>query len=206
MSLPREGETFGFSPPSPSRRRRGRTVGDVTVINTFYLDPYDRDRKPHSAGAQDGFISEIGDTREWTQGQRMLAKWYVEHAVAGLVPPSTPMDQLSSLFGNVHKLLVDPDRNDFRYLIYGQSVAKKANMGGDRVWVSDLIEPTRRIFLTHYRDLVANPRLHVGILAYLGGDIPHREWVRAAAPLGTPDLGVTHFIVYTDTAQDAREA
>ena len=175
------------------------------MMNT-YLDAYDRGRKPHSEGAHDGVISEIGDTREWTRGQRLLAQWYVENAVAGMVPPSTPVDQLSPLIGNVHKLLVDPGRNDFRYLIYGRTIAKKANMGGDRVWVSELIEPTRQIFLSHYRELAANPRLHVGILSYLGGDIPHREWVRASAPLGTPELGVTHFIVYTDTAEDAREA
>lgn len=174
-------------------------------MSTTYLDPYDRYRKPHSADAEAGSILEMPDPETWTSGQRLLARWYEDHAVDGLVPPSTPIDLLGPLIGLVHKLVVDHDRSDFRYLIYGRSIAKKANMGVDGQWVSELIEPTRSVFLQHYRTLVAAPRLFVGWLRYEGIDIPHREWVRAVAPMGSAQDGVTHFIVYSDTIHDPRQ-
>ena len=170
--------------------------GGSTMSNT-YLDPYDRSRKPHSAEADAGSIIEMPDRETWTPGQTLLASWYEAHAVDGLVPPSTPVDSLGPLLGLVHKLVVDRDRDDFRYLIYGRTIAKKSNMGGDGLWVSELIEPTRSVFLAHYRELVARPRLFVGRLRYEGIDIPNPEWVRATAPMGTAQDGVTHFIVFT---------
>lgn len=173
-------------------------------MSNTYLDPYDRSRKPHSAEAHDGSIVEMPDRESWSCGQALLAEWYESHAVDGLVPPATPVDRLGPLIGLVHKLVVDRDRDDFRYLIYGRTIAKKANMGGDGQWVSDLIEPTRSVFLAHYRELVARPRLFVGRLRYEGIDIPNREWVRAVAPMGTAEEGVTHFIVFTETADDPR--
>ena len=169
-----------------------------------YLDPYDSSRKPHSAEAEGGTIVETPDRESWSPGQALLADWFDAHAVDGLVPPSTPVDLLGPVIGLVHKLVVDRARDDFRYLIYGRSIARKANMGNDGQWVSDLIEPTRSVFLAHYRDLVARPRLFVGRLRYDGIDIPNREWVRAAAPMGTAEDGVTHFIVFTETADDPR--
>lgn len=174
-------------------------------MSNTYLDTYDRTRQPHSAEADDGSILEMPDPRTWSPGQTLLAAWYELHAEDGLVPPSTPIDLLAPLIGMVHKLVVDPARNDFRYLIFGRSIAKKANMGGDGLWVSELIEPTRSVFLAHYRNLVAAPRLFVGRLHYDGINIPHREWVRAVAPLGTPQDGVTHFIVFTETAHDPQQ-
>ena len=173
-------------------------------MSNTYLDPYDRSRKPHAAGAEDGSIVEMPDRATWSPGQTLLADWYDAHAVDGLVPPSTPVDLLGPLIGLVHKLVYDPERDDFRYLIFGRTIAKKSNMGGDGQWVSDLIEPTRSVFLAHYRDLVAHPRLFVGRLRYEGIDIPHREWVRAVAPMGTAADGVTHFIVFTETAHEPR--
>ena len=174
-------------------------------MSNTYLDPYDKDRQPHVAGAEDGSIVEMTDREEWSTGQRLLASWYETHASDGLVPPTTPIDQLGPLLGLVHKLVVDRERDDFRYLIFGRSIAKKANMGTDGQWVSEFIEPTRTVFLQHYRDLVAGPRLFVGRLVYVGIDIPNREWVRAVAPMGTPEQGVTHFIVFTETAADRRQ-
>ena len=173
-------------------------------MSNTYLDPYDRSRKPHSADADDGAIIEMPDRVAWTPGQALLADWYETHAVDALVPPSTPVDRLSPLIGLVHKLIVDRARDDFRYLIFGRTIAKKANMGVDGQWVSDLIEPTRSVFLGHYRDLAARPRLFVGRLRYEGIDIPYREWVRAVAPLGTAEAGATHFIVFTDAVHDLR--
>ncbi|SDG01908.1 MULTISPECIES: hypothetical protein [Thalassobaculum] len=174
-------------------------------MSNTYLDPYDRSRKPHSADADDGAIIEMPDRSTWSPGQGLLATWYETHAFEAMVPPSTPIDLLGPLIGLVHKLAVDRERDDFRYLIFGRSIAKKANMGGDGQWVSDLIEPTRSLFLAHYRSLVAAPRLFVGRLRYEGIDIPHREWVRAVAPMGTPEQGVTHFIVFTETAHDPQQ-
>ncbi|MDF1792042.1 MAG: hypothetical protein P1U88_09040 [Thalassobaculaceae bacterium] len=173
-------------------------------MSNTYLDPYDREKQPHSAGAEDGSILAMDDCSEWSAGQRLLAAWHQTHAIDGMVPPTTPVDALGPLIGLVHKLVVDRERDDFRYLIYGRSIAKKANMGLDGQWVSDLIEPTRSVFLDHYRTLAASPRLFVGRLVYVGIDIPNREWVRAVAPLGTPEQGCTHFIVFTETIDDPR--
>lgn len=173
-------------------------------MSNTYLDPFDRTRKPHSAEADGGSILEMPDRASWSPGQELLATWYETHAVDGLVPAATPVDLLGPLIGLVHKLVVDRERDDFRYLIFGRSIAKKANMGSDGQWVSDLIEPTRTVFLAHYRALVAAPRLFVGRLRYEGIDIPNREWVRAVAPLGAAAEGVSHFIVFTETADDPR--
>lgn len=173
-------------------------------MSNTYLDPYDTEKAPHSALAEAGAIAEIGDRSGWTYGQDLLARWFEAHAAEGMVPPDTPIDQLGPIIGSVHKLICDRDEGDFRYLIFGRSIAKKANMGRDGMRVSDLIEPTRTVFLGHYGELIARPRLFVGRLTYVGLDVPNNEWVRAVAPLGTPQTGVTHFIVFTDTVQDAR--
>ncbi|MCR9073545.1 MAG: hypothetical protein NXI18_17795 [Alphaproteobacteria bacterium] len=173
-------------------------------MSNTYLDPYDSEREPHSARAETGSIVDMDDRSAWSYGQRLLAEWFEAHETEGLVPPDTPIDLLGPVLGYVHKLAYDRDENDFRYLIYGRSIAKKSNMGGDGTRVSDLIEPTRSVFLEHYRALVANPRLSVGRLTYQGTNVPNNEWIRAVAPLGRPGDGVTHFIVFTETVQDAR--
>lgn len=174
-------------------------------MSNTYLDPFDKDSPPHVDGAEDGSIHETIDRDQWTPGQQLLAAWYEKHAVDGLVPPETPIDPLSPVFGLVHKIAVDRERDDFRYLIYGRTIAKQANMGMDGHWVSELVEPTRTVFLEHYRNLVRDPRLFVGRLVYVGLDIPNREWVRAVAPMGTPQQGVTRFIVFTETAESPRK-
>lgn len=173
-------------------------------MSNSYLDPYDRDNPPHLAGAKDGTIVEVDDRDQWSPGQRLFADWFEANAVDGLVPADAPVDALGPLFGFIHKLLVDRERDDFRYLIYGRSIAKKANMGMDGQWVSELPAPAGPVFLNHYRGLVRNPRLFVGRLTYVGLDMPYREWVRAVAPLGSAATGATHFIVFTETVADPR--
>lgn len=172
----------------------------------MYLDPYDAAKEPHSAKAKDGWILETPEPSSWAVGQRLVADWFNAHAVDGMVPPDTPIDALGTVIGYVHKLACEPEGNDFRYVIYGRSIARKANMGGDGVRVSELIEPTASIMLRHYRALAAQPRFFAGRLTYAGVDIPNRDWIRADAPLGRPETGISHFIVFTDTAQDARYA
>ena len=167
-------------------------------MSSTYLDGYDAQAPNHFAGADGGRISELEDSSLWSPGQRQLADWYETGHEGGLVSPETPIDPLTVHFGYIHKLEVDRERDDFRYLIYGRSVAKHANMGMEGRWVSEMVEPARTLFLDHYRDLVARPRLFVGRLVYSGAGVRNRGWQRAVAPLGTAERGVTHFIVYTD--------
>lgn len=174
--------------------------GGAAMSNT-YLDPYDTDNPPHVTGAEGGSITEVSDRSQWSRGQRALVDWHAGHARGEVVPSDTPIDPLSPLFGLVHKLGVDRDRDDFRYVIYGRTVAKHANMGMEGRWVSELVEPARGLFLEHYRDLLTHPRLFVGRLYYSGPDVRYRAWNRAVAPLGSPERGVTHFIVFTEVVE-----
>ncbi|MEQ8584855.1 MAG: hypothetical protein RLO01_05350 [Thalassobaculaceae bacterium] len=172
----------------------------------MYLDPYDAAKEPHSARAEEGRIVETPEPSSWTFGQRLLADWFTAHALDGMVPSDAPIDALGPVIGSVHKLVREPETDDFRYLIYGRTIARKANMGRDGMRVSELIEPTGSVMLEHYRTLAARPLLFVGRLTYVGLDIQNSEWVRAVTPLGRPETGVSHFIVFTDTVQDARPA
>jgi|GEM_PF-6303317 len=169
-------------------------------MSNTYLDPYDTDAPPHVAGAEGGIITENDDRDTWSPGQRQLASWFEAGAVAGLAPPDMPIDPLAPLLGFIHKLAVDREQDDFRYLIYGRAIAKHANMGMEGRFVSELVEPARSLFLTHYRDLVARPRLFVGQVVYRGTDVRYSTWPRGVAPLGTSQTGVTHFIVFTEAA------
>lgn len=162
-----------------------------------YLDPYDAGSPPHVHGAKGGSIEPTLDEAQWSTGQRLLAAWHRQHAIDDLVPPHAPIDALGPLLGSVHKLAVESDGLDFRYLIYGHHISRRANMGMQGKRVSELVEPARTIFLEHYRDLVVHPRLFVGDLIYDGSNIRHRVWARAVSPIGTKNTGVTGFIVFT---------
>lgn len=163
-----------------------------------YLDDIDPDSPSHAAGSPGGNIVEYAEDQRPSLEQLELRDWYRAQAVDGLVPPGTPIDRLARYLGHIHKLEVGRAGTDFRYRIYGGLVASEANMQMQGRWVSELPEPTSGIFIAHYRQLCAAPRLFVGELRYAGEEsIRHPVWLRADAPIGTADAGVTGFIVLT---------
>ncbi len=167
-------------------------------VASRYLDDIDPESPPHAAGSPGGRIVEYVDRNRWSHEQLDFQDWFLTHAVGGMVPPGTPIDRLARYLGHIHKLEVGRDGRDFRYRIYGNLVAAEANMRMQDRWVSELQEPACRIFLGHYRSLVAAPRLFMGELRYAGGErIRHPVWLRADAPIGTAEAGMIGVIVLT---------
>ncbi|GHD43310.1 hypothetical protein GCM10017083_09270 [Thalassobaculum fulvum] len=169
----------------------------MPTVPSQYLDDIDPDNPPHVAGSVGGNIVEIADPGRWYRAQHDFKAWFDRHAVAGFLPPGTPIDRLARHLGHVHKLEVGRDGEDFRYRIYGNLIAAEANMRMQGRWVSELPEPTRGIFLAHYRALLAAPRLFIGELRYVGDAMSHPVWYRAEAPIGMPETGMLGVIVLT---------
>lgn len=167
-------------------------------VPSRYLDDIDPECPSHAAGSPGGRIVEYAPDRRPSLQQLEFKEWFGASAVDGLVPPGTPIDRLARYLGHIHKLEVGRGGSDFYYRIYGNLVAAEANMRMQGRWVSELQEPTAGIFIAHYRQLCSKPRLFVGELRYAGGKaMRYPVWLRADAPIGTVDSGVTGFIVLT---------
>lgn len=167
-----------------------------------YIDGTEPDGLPHMAGSTGARLVEISDPAQWRREQRALHDWFQAHAVGGLVPAAAPIDLLARHLGYVHKLQIGRDGTDFQYRIFGGQIASAANIHMQGRWASELMEPTRSLILAHYRDLAATPRLFIGSLVYEGDGVPNSRWYRAVAPIGTPETGVTGFVVMTGPVDD----